>query len=264
MARLCPLFSGSSGNSYYIGNQTDGILIDVGRSARQTVQMLDSCGIAVSQIKGIFITHEHSDHVKGLRVFASKYHIKVYASPGTLGALEQMGILTDQYPAEEIGLEGIECGGMMVKPFLTSHDCAQGYGYTVQTSDDRKITVSTDLGVVSDHVREHLCGSDMVVLESNHDVGMLRNGSYPYPLKRRILSDLGHLSNQSCAEEISALVKGGTPRFLLAHLSRENNTPEIAYQTAICALTMEGMKPELDFQLGIAPVENRTGKTIIF
>ena len=218
LARLCPLFSGSSGNSYYIGNQTDGILIDVGRSARQTVQMLDSCGIAISQVKGIFITHEHSDHVSGLRVFASRHKIPVYASTGTMLALEEQGILNGKFPAFALSEEGMECAGMYIKPFPIPHDCAEGYGYRLMTSDGRGVSVATDLGYMSAEVREAVTGSDLLVLESNHDIGMLRTGPYPYALKQRILSGIGHLSNLSCAEELCRFVQTGTTRFWLAHL----------------------------------------------
>ena len=119
MARLCPLFSGSSGNSYYIGSQDRGILIDVGRSAKQTTEMLQKCGIPVSAIEGIFITHEHTDHVKGLRVFAGRNHIPVFASFGTLEALNDAQMLDGKFPCTEIGTEGVLCAGMEILPFHT-------------------------------------------------------------------------------------------------------------------------------------------------
>ena len=264
MARICPLFSGSSGNSYYIGSSQSGILIDAGRSAKQLGQILEHCALSPSMIQAIFVTHEHSDHIKGLRVFASRHHIDVYTSLGTLQALEKMDCLTDRYRADVIPQSGMEAAGMWIKPFHTSHDCAEGLGYRVQTSDGRTIAFSTDLGCMTDTVRRELTGADLVVLESNHDVGMLQNGPYPYPLKRRILSDTGHLSNTSCADELVPLSETGTSRFLLAHLSAENNTPEVAYQTALCPLSMSGRKQGLDFELNVAPRENYYGKSIIF
>lgn len=263
MARFCPLFSGSSGNSYYIGSASSGVLIDAGRTAKQLTNMLDFCGIDINAIKAIFVTHEHSDHIKGLRVLASRRHIPVYSSFGTLSALEKMDCLTG-FQSDVIDDNGMECAGMYIKPFHTSHDSAESIGYRVQTQDGRSAAVSTDLGYMSEEVRSALFGTDLVVLESNHDIGMLSNGPYPYPLKKRILSDTGHLSNLACADELCTLAGKGTSRFVLAHLSSENNTPELAYQTALCSLTLGGLKFGIDFELCVAPKENTTGKITIF
>lgn len=264
MARFCPLFSGSSGNSYYIGSAKEGILIDVGRSAKQITGMLQNCGIELSAVRAIFITHEHSDHVSGLRVFASRNHIPVYASEGTVSALTTMKCLNEKIEYHNIPASGMEAAGMKITPFPLSHDAAECVGYRIETEDDRKISLSTDLGILSDDVRDNLSGADMVVLESNHDVGMLCNGPYPYPLKRRILSSKGHLSNADCSAELSGFVKQGATRFVLVHLSKENNTPDLAYQTSLCSLQMAGMKQGKDFELYVAPRDNLEGRTIIF
>lgn len=264
MARFCPLFSGSSGNSYYIGSAEEGILIDAGRSAKQMDAMLVNCGVHAESIKAVFVTHEHGDHVRGLRVFASRHHLPVFTSPGTLEALDSMGCLDPRFSAGVIGGEGMECAGLYIKPFHTSHDSAESVGYRVELRDGRTVAVSTDLGYMSDEVRSELTGADLVVLESNHDVGMLQNGPYPYPLKRRILSRTGHLSNEACSAELCGLVRSGTTRLVLAHLSAENNTPELAFQTSLCSLRLSGMDLEKDFMLCVAPRENTAGKTILF
>lgn len=264
LARFCPLFSGSSGNAYYIGSSNEGVLIDAGRSAKQLVNMLDNCEIEPKAIQAIFVTHEHSDHIKGLRVLASRFHIPVYASAGTLSALLDMGCLEGDFPVEAITADGIECAGMLIQPFLTPHDSAESVGYRVFTADGRSAAVSTDLGYMTDTVRGALCGADLIAIESNHDVGMLRNGPYPYPLKRRILSRTGHLSNLACADELYRLAEHGTTRFVLAHLSAENNTPELAYQTSVCSLSLCGMKEGVDYTLHVAPRENLAGKAILF
>lgn len=264
MARFCPLFSGSSGNSYYIGSATEGILIDAGRSAKQLCGMLERCGIPVTAIRAVFVTHEHSDHVSGLRVFASRFHLPVFASAGTLGKLEAMGCLSPKYEAGVIDANGMEYAGMYLKPFRTPHDSAESIGYRIETHDGRTAAVCTDLGYMPADVRGELSGADLIVLESNHDVGMLQNGSYPYPLKRRILSETGHLSNEACAEELCGFASSGSTRFVLAHLSAENNTPELAYQTSICSLTLSGLKLGVDYRLFVAPKENGGGETILF
>lgn len=260
MARLCPLFSGSSGNSYYIGSRSAGLLLDAGRSARQLENMLKLCGIDPLALQGILVTHEHTDHVSGLRVFARKYSLPVFASTGTLQALGGMLEGVETHPAEA----GLQLAGMTVEPFHTSHDCAEPMGFCVKTEDGRRFALATDLGFLSEEVQESLLGADFVVLESNHDLEMLRTGPYPYPLKRRILSDRGHLSNDICAGFLPELAKSGVKRFLLAHLSRENNAPDLALETSLSALVQAGLVQNVDFLLGVAGVENTAGKNIIF
>lgn len=263
MAKVCPLFSGSSGNSYYIGSGAHGILIDAGQSAKQLERVLRANGIELSSVRAVFITHEHTDHVKGLRVLASRYRLKVYASLGTMEALNDMGVLSGEFPCQVIPWEGTEEAGMEICPFATSHDSAESVGYRITLPGGQVVTVATDLGYVSEEVRQALTGCHVAVLESNHDVGMLQNGTYPYYLKRRILSLEGHLSNSACAQELPALVREGTSRILLAHLSRENNFPQLAHQTALCGLEEAGMKAGEDFLLRVAPVENSGGQTLL-
>lgn len=261
MARLCPLFSGSSGNSYYIGQRSEGLLIDGGRSARQLEGMLRLCGIDPLAIQAVLVTHEHSDHISGLRVFCKRYNLPVYGSLGTLRAIgEQLGGVE----ARPIGEEPISLAGMEVRTFPVSHDCVQPVGYRVRTSDGRNFCLATDLGYLSEEVKTALKGCDMVVIESNHDVEMLRGGPYPYPLKRRILSDQGHLSNAVCAAFLPELLKSGVRRFMLGHLSRENNRPQLALDAALAELTKAGYVREVDYLLEAAPVENTEGRTVIF
>lgn len=261
MAELCALYSGSTGNSYFIGDKTAGILVDIGRSAKQTTNILKRCGFDPLAVSGILITHEHTDHVSGLRVFASRYNIPVFASAGTLSALESMGVLNGSFPAYVID-DTLQLGDMRIDAFRTPHDCAESLGYRIRTADDRLITIATDIGHLTHEIESHLLGVDMAVLESNHDIGMLRTGPYPYSLKRRILSDVGHLSNTACAEFLPTLYESGTKHFMLAHLSRENNTPDIALQTALCGMQMSGI--EDGYTLDVAPIENLDGRVFTF
>lgn len=264
LARLCPLFSGSSGNSVYVGSSGVGILVDAGKSAKQLEIALRENEIEISSIKAIFVTHEHTDHIQGVRVLASRYGIKVFASGGTMAVLERLEVINGKFPCDVVTQAGVEVGGMFVRPFRTPHDSAESVGFSVDTADGRRAVVATDMGYMSDTVRDAIKGADAVVIESNHDVKMLQNGPYPYYLKRRILSQIGHLSNEACAMELPFFINSGTRKFVLAHLSVENNIPELAHETAVCKLLEHNMKLGYDFDLCVAPKENFGEKNIIF
>ena len=263
MARFCTLFSSSGGNCIYIGAGDGGILIDAGVSAKAIERALLEREINPGSIRAIFVTHEHSDHVSGLRVFASRYATRVYASAGTMRALEGMNILNGKFEAVVLDRNTVEEAGMQVRGFPTPHDCAQGFGHRVHTPDGRRIAVATDLGHMTDEIRSAVHGCDLAVVESNHDVRMLQNGRYPYPLKRRILSDSGHLSNNDCAKELAAFAQTGVTRFVLAHLSAQNNLPELAWQTALNALEEAGLRRGEDFLLTVAPRKSEE-KVMVF
>lgn len=252
MARFSSLFSSSSGNCSYIGSATNGVLIDAGVSAKQITLKLDCIGVNPVGIGAIFITHEHSDHINGLRVFASKHKIPVYATQGTVDALIASGTANGSFEINPIPSEGIEIAGQFIVPFKTSHDSAQSCGYVVTTSDERKIAFATDTGIVTPEMKEAVMGCDLVLAESNHDVGMVRNGFYPYHLKRRILSDVGHLSNIDCSKFVTELVQNGTTRIVLGHLSKENNIPDLAFQTTKSALDCAGAVHFKDYILKVA------------
>ncbi|MBR0535663.1 MAG: MBL fold metallo-hydrolase [Clostridia bacterium] len=262
MLKFCPLFSSSSGNSVYIGDNSGGILVDVGRSAKQTDLMLKNIGVDIDTIQGIFLTHEHTDHTSGLSVFAAKHKIPVYGSTGTLQALKAKGVLTEKHIDIAVN-SPIEIAGLCVKPVKTSHDCADGRGYIVTGCDGvTKAAIATDTGYMPPDLLSAIKGCKLVYIESNHDINMLKTGPYNYMLQKRILSDIGHLSNDACADVLKTLVNNGSTHFILAHLSQENNTPHLAYTTSVKGLLDVGAMENRDYIIKVAEPEN-TDKPII-
>lgn len=230
MARIYPLFSGSKGNAEFIGSPAGGILIDCGVSAKRLTLALERCNIPIAAVQGIFITHDHSDHVAGLRVFTKKYQIPVYAQPKTRQSLYDHLFLEPEQPCH--ALNGtIECAGIRVTPFATSHDTVQSCGYRMELPDCRSCAVCTDLGYLSEDAVLGIRGCDLVLLEANYDQMMLRRGPYPASLKQRIASKVGHLSNDDCGDAADMLLQSGTTRLILGHLSQHNNLPELAERT---------------------------------
>lgn len=253
MAKLSVMFSGSRGNCTYISSGNDALLVDAGVSAKQILTALEQRMLDPTQICGIFITHSHTDHISGLRVLLKKLKIPVYAAKETLGSLILEGAFSPDskyYDIEDAPEISMDIG---VDFFRTSHDCEGSGGYSFTFQNGEKVSVCTDLGYVSDNVRSAIMGSKALVIESNHDVGMLQNGIYPFATKQRILSDEGHLSNASCANELPQLVKNGATNIILAHLSRDNNTPELADVTARSVLMEKGLKADIDYSLSVAP-----------
>lgn len=260
MAKAVPLFSGSKGNSYYIGSGGEGVLIDAGRNCKQIELALEANSLDIRRIGAIFITHEHTDHCSALRVLAHKYRLPVYATPGTLRALS--GKL---YPDTELIpiADSVALGNMQVERVRTSHDAAESCCFRVTAPDGKSALIATDTGYVTDEIRLAASKSDFVVLESNHDIDMLRTGPYPFYLQQRILSNKGHLSNDACSVELAELVSGGTCRLMLGHLSEMNNTPDMALRASVAELERAGMKYRRDYTLQVAPSEPK-GMSVIF
>lgn len=241
MPRLITLFSGSSGNCHYIRSESTEILIDAGVCARSVENALKSIGTGLRNICAIFVTHEHADHTRGLEIIAKKYGIPVYMTEESARALikdKNAALLSvlRLYPP----LFSAEVGDMRVSSFISPHDSACCVGYRVEFpmgDSTHKIGVATDIGHIEPALVEALLGVDECIIESNHDVSMLMTGSYPYTLKRRILSERGHLSNEDCGKIMNILAQSGTHAFMLAHLSKENNYPPTAELTAKTALS---------------------------
>ncbi|MBO5670039.1 MAG: MBL fold metallo-hydrolase [Clostridia bacterium] len=252
MMRYCSLFSGSSGNSTYVATSQGGVLVDVGVSAKRIVQSLEEREIDPRSIKAVLITHEHTDHVAGLRVLCKRFGWPVLASKGTLDALAQNGVVHEGQRLYALTEDApISIGELRVTPFYTPHDSRSSMGFRFDSAD-RSMAVATDMGYMMPTVMEHLRGCQLVHIESNHDPDMLRNGTYPYSLQKRILGDFGHLSNDACAAVLPQLVRDGTTRLVLAHLSEQNNTPPLAYRTAEHALNERGIAVGRDCLLSVA------------
>ncbi len=261
MARIYPLFSSSKGNSSFIGTEKGGILIDCGASFRRLSTVLERNGIPLSAIQGVFITHEHTDHVSGLSMLTKKTGIPVYGQKRTLQRLWDAGKISPLSRVIDINGKTIACGDCEVSCFPTPHDTIESCGYRIHTADDSYCAVCTDLGAVTETVHNALTGCRLVLLEANYDENMLWLGKYPPELKRRIASDHGHLSNADCGIQAAKLAASGTTHFLLGHLSQDNNRPDIADSTVEKALS--GFVRSRDYLLGVAPVESQ-GAAVIF
>ena len=259
MARIYPLFSSSKGNATFIGSPSGGILIDAGVSAKRLRDALGRAGIPLDAVGAVFVTHDHSDHVSGLRVFFRQTGKPVYAEPVTGGCLLRGGWVEPETALRPL-TGAVQIAGMTVSPFDTSHDTEKSCGYRVTLPDGQSCAVCTDLGYAPETVRAALCGCRLVLLEANYDEEMLRFGPYPASLKARIRSDSGHLSNTQSGELARYLVENGTVHFVLGHLSEHNNTPEKAAAAVMQALS--GYVCGRDYLLDVAKPED--GRMIVF
>ncbi len=242
---FCPLCSGSSGNASFLEAEGRRFLIDAGLTRKRIAALLESIGVPLHTIDAVFLTHEHVDHVAGAGVLARAHHIPVYAAADCFSALPPS---VGEIPAACMRVfepdREFFCGKVRVLPFSTPHDAAHAVGYSFM-AEGRKVTVMTDVGHVDDRLLTQLSGSDLVLLEANHDVDMLLAGPYPYPLKQRILSRRGHLCNEDCGRALIALHERGVRNVILGHLSRENNTPELARVTIEAMLESAGILSDM-------------------
>lgn len=249
--RFCPLYSGSSGNALLVLADGAAILVDAGLPGRVVVEALAAAGVAPEQLSGILVTHEHSDHVKGVGILARRYRLPVYANAGTWrGMLPLIG----EIPPAQVRVFETErdfyLGGVNVLPYKTPHDANESVGFVFQ-SGGSKLSILTDAGHVNERMLDAVSGSGLILIESNHDVEMLKAGRYPFPLKRRILGDEGHLSNDACGAALTALYGRGVRRAVLGHLSRENNFESLALETVRAALRASDV-PDEAFALSVA------------
>jgi len=237
---MCILASGSSGNSIYIASNNTRVLIDAGLSAKQVAVRLEQIGVAPESINGICVSHEHGDHVAGIRVLQKRHRIPVYANAGTLNGIRR------QPKSHEIAAKvfqtgaAFEIGDIAIEPFSVPHDAYEPVGFRLQAGGTR-IGVVTDLGMGTALIREKLRGCQAIIVESNHDEDLLREAPRPWPLKQRIRSRQGHLSNIDAARLITDSATDALEHVFLAHLSSDCNTPDTAMRTVASQLRLDGL-----------------------
>ncbi|WP_028400743.1 MBL fold metallo-hydrolase [Ectobacillus panaciterrae] len=235
------LASGSTGNMLYVGTDKQKLLVDAGLSGKNAEALFQQVGANLQDLSGILVTHEHSDHIKGLGVLARKYKLPIYANEKTWRAMEPLigNVSTDQkfiFPAGTVKT----FGDIDVESFGVSHDAAEPMFYVFH-HEGKKLAIITDTGYVSDRMKGVIKGADVFIFESNHDVDMLRMGRYPWSVKRRILSDVGHVSNEDAALAMTDVITDNTKHIYLAHLSQDNNMKELANMSVSQVLESKGM-----------------------
>lgn len=250
--KFCSLYSGSSGNSLFISNNNTKILIDAGLSGKRIQSAMDLIAEDLREIGGIMVTHEHSDHIHGVGVLSRRFDLPIYANEKTWAAMKKDLGKIAEHNVKIFDFEApFIIQDLQIEAFKTSHDAADSAGFVISDGKSR-LGIATDSGIITPEMRSALCGCDLVVLESNHDVSMLEAGSYPFYLKQRIKSDFGHLSNETAGDLALALVQEGTRKLVLAHLSQENNYPLLAYETTARILTGSGVVLDGDVKLSVA------------
>lgn len=255
--KFCSLYSGSSGNSIFIASDNAKVLIDAGLAGKKIDDALKHIGEESSSIDGIFITHEHIDHIKGVGVLSRKYDIPIYANDNTWAVMEKnIGKIKEHNIRIMDRRSSITINDLEIRSFNIPHDAIAPVGYTVSYAG-KNASVVTDFGVFTEEIRDNIIDSDIILLESNHDVNMLRMGPYPYKLKLRVLGENGHLSNEDCGSAIVSLLKNDKKKqIVLGHLSGTNNHPDLAYQTVVDVLSANGIRPGDDVILQLASRDN--------
>lgn len=255
MVKFCSLYSGSSGNSIYFGTEQTHILIDAGVSGARITKALQEIDVKPEDVGAILITHEHSDHTIGAGIFSRKYGVPIYAREKTWKAMRRdLGKLAEENIVI-INKDNFMVGDVEVCNYSIPHDAADPVAYTFY-ANNKKVAVATDIGCITEDICKNVLGSDIALIESNHDIRMLQGGRYPLHLKQRILSDHGHLSNAGAARFITELAKSGTKHIYMGHLSRENNHPELAMNTVKNALSQCGFDVEQDVHICVASREH--------
>lgn len=245
--------SSSDGNSIYIGTDNTKILIDAGLSGKKIQQGLDVLHLNGEDIDAIFVTHEHTDHIKGIGVLSRRFNIPIYATEGTWNSMyNNIGAIPERNIKFVYKDENCIVNDISVLPFEIPHDASEPVGYSIYTHK-HKVSVATDIGHITETILENIKDSNILLLESNHDIQMLKNGSYPYLLKERILGKNGHLSNEIAGKVIACIMNEKLGHVFLGHLSIENNTPSVAYNTVKEILNEYGINIGTYLKLYLAP-----------
>lgn len=250
MFQFCSLYSGSSGNCSFVQTNNTKILIDAGESAKKIVEALTSINVDPSTIDAILITHEHSDHVKGLGIFSKKFQIPVYANLETWNAMPKQKEKMEEDKICTFSFDKFNIKDIEIKPFSIPHDAANPCGFNLY-HENKKMSIATDIGHMNKEIINHLTNSSFMLLEANYEPEILKCSSYPYLLKERIKGPNGHLSNSDAGKTISYLVNHGLNNVMLGHLSKENNFPELAYKTVVEEL-IENHLEENSLHLSVA------------
>ena len=248
MIKFCNLYSGSSGNSTYIESSSTRLLVDAGVSCQKISKALDELGSSLNSIDGILISHEHSDHIKGLEVISKKFGVPIYATKKTWAAMQNLKV-ADELKRFFVPEEFFMIGDIKVLAFSIPHDATEPCGFSL-FNETKKITIATDIGHLDEELIKKMYASDILLIESNYDKDTLLCGPYPYMLKKRIQSDVGHLSNEMTGKAVKELYENGVSNIILGHLSKENNFPELAYQTTLNELQTSSCN--LPFSLSVA------------
>ncbi|MBN2432866.1 MAG: MBL fold metallo-hydrolase [Acidobacteria bacterium] len=249
MLRICVMGSGSGGNATYVGSEKTHLLIDFGLSTRRVAESLLQIGVHTDDIQGVVISHEHTDHVKGLTTFTRRFCAPIFLSRPTLEALTGVTI-NGSREIIEVGM-AFRIGDLDILPFPVSHDAADPAGFLIR-HQGMQVAHVTDLGCITEAIRYRVQGSDVLIIESNHDEEMLKIGPYPWPLKQRVLSRLGHLSNRDLAAYLQNDFDGRARTIVLAHLSQKNNHPELARLSAQEALAERSAARSDSFEVILA------------
>lgn len=253
--RLCSIASGSSGNCIYVGSDDTHILVDAGISGKRIESGLNEIGLTTSDLNGILITHEHSDHIAAIGVISRKYGIPLYATKGTfegIVATKGMGNIDTELFNVIKGDQFFDINDLHIKSINVSHDANEPCAYRIN-HDNKSVGVCTDLGKYDESIVEGFLGVQGLLIEANHDVNMLQVGRYPYYLKQRILGDKGHLSNENCGRLLCRLLNDDLKGIYLGHLSQENNLAELAYEAVRLEIMMDDCDYEpTDFEIKVA------------
>lgn len=250
--RFCSLSSGSSGNCQYIETDNSRILIDAGFSGKRVEELLKSIGVCPTTLDAIFVTHEHIDHIKGVGVLSRRYDLPIYANENTwIGMRKTIGNIEEKNINTFYTGRDLEFQDMNIRPIAVFHDALEPVGYIINHKKS-KISIITDTGHVCDDMIKEIRDSQLYLMESNHDEFMLKEGLYPWYLKQRIMSDEGHLSNDDAGKALGNVLSGNGEVVLLAHLSKDNNIPELALDTVKTSLYSQGIAVDREMILGLS------------